>query len=1005
MLSAGLVSALEVEYPVIFGMSIGPGSSFAEYAKYFFNIGVFLAVFISAIILAFGGIYFLIDYSKGKMAGEGKEWIKSGAIGMFLTVCAYLIAFTINPYLVIFDLKNLGPLTYIANILNINKDNPLPIDIYTEIPIGTLTENLVAGTMSCYEFDSFGDPIDGEVIKIDSGERIPSPTFLEHDRVDCIFQLAKAADKKAELVDNLSQKIIDMMEQCSCSLNMPAEDESASNDFYFAAKTSAYGYCTNNCGEDSCGYSGSCDSSTAANNGRTDICSDNCQSNGCNCSHNSCDQCPEGYKKKIDEGPICLTYFCGDVDSSTTDNSECNKYEKDFKGMKEFRSDYNWSYEAIKQVVEVEKILNNKKIFIFNDGGCSPCDIDCPSNNDICQRELLKCRNNRKKCMLQKSPWYKLKLVDQLVYLQGKLEEIKKEVEEDYENLTLAEDELGNCYLADSYVDFLKTYEQTDKTKKTILIEQTYSEQGETEMVNPAKYCKGFQYNNSECYSQCQKLCPGDQQKDFDCYKSGDIEDCFNKRSCTPGISNFSTFKECLSTCREKCEDSCEILCDETDKENCKEKCKNDSKCVVDNADSCLMDFSKLGKDCSESKNLEEFQQCLESATLCTYCSDQYAGYADCQKPNYYFGNEYSSSYLYKHPESQLCQKPNKSVGATSSGEQIPCITAYPETTKCSSSSKCPDCPCDITNKNSEYIFPQDYSTCSGDDFECRVCSGSCDEFYFNDDSLTFYCNQSWWTKDDAKKTVPIGEERICLKSREVPVGQVVDESEQWGAILAANIKSISESVNNLVNYLRKIGEEKNYCLCSSKCNESGKESACEAECAFVETQTINTDEEGSETITYNCSCERQSCAGNPCQKIINLLKGKAANEKCPKGVEYKGVKYYHSGISFAIKNFYTFTIEGGRSDIVKKLDYARKSTGDCSTTQNNYGENYVRLLSCTRVEDEIVSPITDKGKNIFAGETTPFYCYGKELGKVRGYESPLMDNWFCCETRKQELQ
>jgi len=119
LLCAGHVAALEVEYPVIFGMSINSDSSFAEYAKYFFNIGVFLAVFISAIILAFGGIYFLIDYSKGKMAGEGKEWIKAGSIGMFLTVCAYLIAFTINPYLVVFNLDNLGPLTFIANILNI----------------------------------------------------------------------------------------------------------------------------------------------------------------------------------------------------------------------------------------------------------------------------------------------------------------------------------------------------------------------------------------------------------------------------------------------------------------------------------------------------------------------------------------------------------------------------------------------------------------------------------------------------------------------------------------------------------------------------------------------------------------------------------------------------------------------------------------------------------------------------------------------------------------------
>jgi hypothetical protein len=109
--------------------------------------------------------------------------------------------------------------------------------------------------------------------------------------------------------------------------------------------------------------------------------------------------------------------------------------------------------------------------------------------------------------------------------------------------------------------------------------------------------------------------------------------------------------------------------------------------------------------------------------------------------------------------------------------------------------------------------------------------------------------------------------------------------------------------------------------------------------------------------------------------------------------------------ITSAVDSFYRFIVTSTRSDLVKKLEYSRNATDTCSTTQNNYGVS-VEMLSCTRVEDEIVSPIVDNdNRTKYNNQITPSYCYGKELGTVLGTTSPLMDNWFCCEQREKQSQ
>ena len=86
--------ALEVNPPELFGLNIGSGT-LPEYVRYIFGIGIIIAVILALIVFAYGTIYFFLDYARGKILNEGKEWMKAGVIGLLLSAGAYLILYTI----------------------------------------------------------------------------------------------------------------------------------------------------------------------------------------------------------------------------------------------------------------------------------------------------------------------------------------------------------------------------------------------------------------------------------------------------------------------------------------------------------------------------------------------------------------------------------------------------------------------------------------------------------------------------------------------------------------------------------------------------------------------------------------------------------------------------------------------------------------------------------------------------------------------------------------------
>lgn len=937
---------LELHYPTINilgqSLSLNDTSSFPEYARYFFNLGITLAGFIAVVTIAFGGVYFLIDYARGKFKDEGKEWIKAGITGLLIVMCAYLIAFTINPNLVAFKLGNL-PAIFLQNPLTNNLPPGATATTYKEIPIGSLTETLLTRTMdSCYSFDAAGNPVE-----INDG-----PTYLDHDRADCLLQLSDGAQKKTQAIATLSNEIVKLMQTCSCE-----------------------GKCNDPCNKDEKGCENPPDETIQDDNLK---CKNNkCSGAACEQPKNSESCCDKDTKNKIEHGPIEIK-----------ENGQCNVLEDTYSGLDEFRcpnpfknAPYS-SCENIASFVEKQEQFNEKQITVID----------------------------------QKN-WKKLNLTQQLTYFKEKIDVIKQSIKKDADKLNEAKVALRHCYLAIPYIDLLKTYQATDQKLKVILINKTFKDPATNSPVDASKYCKGFNYGNSSCFKKCNDMCPDTSSQAILAYskctdpetQEACIEDAYNLRPCANASDDNSpkTFGDCINFCQSDCSDICskQYLENSTDYKLCQDKCKNNSKCVLDNAESCLFGAQGFNDCASQVTDQGNTAHCISNAYMCKNGSDEYAGYPDCVKPNSSKcpDGQYSSSFLYKsffdnYPGCEKCPYPLDSL--IKGGPA--CQKLYPETTKCPSSSYCPNCPCDKINENLKFCVPNESTKdnlgnegaafVSQKILAYEIISPQCNEYAFNDDPLTFYCEDNWWANPnkEGNNPTPIGAERICSEDGEVPVGQTVDGSENWAKNFINETDGYLKSIKNIFEDLKKINDKQQnqYCRCDSKFdkdNEDPKKAGqpiCASNCNYNKpTQTTSTDPNTGEEITINvpAKCSLKPCSGSSCDQIIDYL-SKVWND-------YRQFKLDY------IK-FYTNMTQEPRSDIIKQLSYSRQATNSCSLVKSSYGKS-ARLLSCTRVEDEIISPIAT-GITKFNGITIDSYCYGQGLGDL--FDVSLTDNWFCCQ-------
>jgi hypothetical protein len=635
ILQTGVVFALEADYPSIMGFQV-TGESFPEYAAYLFNIGIGIAFLLAAGVIAFGGVYYLISFSRGSFTSEAKEWIKAGILGLLIVLCAYLIAYTINPALVFFKLGDLLPVDF-DSLFNGGGQTGIQQEIYNEIPVGILTENLLARGIDCYDFDFIGDPIEGEEIKTDDNKKIKGPTFLNKDRLICVQKLGEAFEKKSEIVNELSNKIAELMEQCYC-----------------------YGNCNYDCS--TCRYPNPNHCPRPSSYvGKEDLCTGDCKSAPCKASE---DPCPPGVREKIEKGPI-------KINIGEEENENCPPAEKEYEGLKEFKP----GSLSISDLIEEKVMYNGKEITVIN---------------------------------IKK--WHSLKLIEQLMYLEEKIERIKQEIERDAQELQRAKSAVSRCYLAKSYVDFIKIKEQTKEDQKKIGISKSFIDPVTQQEIDISNYCKGHKYESAQCFQFCDDICPGISATDIANYKKCNscesindpqqMETClfeqmlcmknyYNQRSCSYTVSgqkpaNFQSCmyscigeglaeccenqtscseKECFNyskeflDCRllgeqnyEKCVKNCKSNtdCQFTCKEilngfqsqclnnyyerignpsdsfkSCAEKWANDSYSLWEKQQCCYIDFHKLRYCAEYSNNLESFENCQNQAYTCKFCTDQ----------------------------------------------------------------------------------------------------------------------------------------------------------------------------------------------------------------------------------------------------------------------------------------------------------------------------------------------------------------------------------------------
>ncbi len=853
LLGADFVSALEIEYPEIFGLQITEDSTFPEYANYFFNFGMAIAGALALLAISIGGILYLISSIIGGMKGRAKEWIKAGIVGLLILLSSYLIVWTINPNLVHFGLQELLPVSLPGNGGN-GVIPQVPEVKYEEIPIGTLTENLLSRKTSwnCYDFDVNGNPVfklneDGDIIWQD--DHWPVSTLGNHDRVDCLWKTADAIEIKTRQFKLLAEKIIELDKKCNCGElcipDCPSGDGPACD---YPTPISGPGL------SPPCrcfGKIASCDI----------YCTGRCKDASCKCPFEECpqddpyccDPCPVIDEEMAEELNL-PDYLVGKRTREITEHGPIIVDNEPKRGLDEFRTQYPLCNQLDSYPQDYEYIQ------------CIKDDI-----------ELL---------LIPIKQFENKRLVDQLRYLKVLIEIRREEIKKDLEVLQGTEEnnykdgaeyKLGECYLAKSSVDFLKIKEETDKKDKNITTEKVFEDPFTNQYINTSKYCEGFSYQDNQFFRTCGKICPS---FDIQCFKgcSSDnlecLENCFLNNKCLSS-SIYSNLKECLldseNICfekakflKEKCEEECEEKtfeicnenesCKEKNQAECKTKCEKDynkdinecstnSQCFIeyttsegepigisnppqgvqlkkDADDKYIIDKCYLSlqcvKDCADEFEDEDVaQRCIrEKCFKCEYATKQNSGYIDCLGSSHAWRGidslraifswagermSYSSFLSFEHPGLQKCRMCEMK---TEGGEiKYLGVTQYPECGKCPSCSPCPECPCSV----------------SGDIY--RLSSAECSKYSFSGDPLTFYCRENWWEEENQKRETPLGEEQwVCDKEKEIPIGQAVDESEKWAEELIELTSELIRRTNYMLEYnIKEIGKEVGYCECDSK--------------------------------------------------------------------------------------------------------------------------------------------------------------------------------------------
>lgn len=686
--------------------------------------------------------------------------------------------------------------------------------------------------------------------------------------------------------------------------------------------------------------------------------------------------------------------------------ANCDVPKKEFKGLDEFRC----------PIKPVNQNSNDKCSSLYN---------VCTNIASAVEKEI---KINKKTIkIIDREKWDCLNLLQQMTYYKEKINEQKKLIDNAATALTQGADKLSKCYMAAPYVDVLKLFEKTDQKVTLVLPRRDTT-------VQNYFYCKGFNYANSSCFKKCNDLCPDDSMQALSLYRSCQgkkgteqevcIAKAYGERSCPKSNNAFKNWNECLSSCKNDCTNLCAkkySVCSEELK-ICQNKCNNDTQCLIDNANSCLFGAQGFVNCATQTKDDGNAKYCIENAYLCKNGSDQNAGYPECNTSGLQLGGtagnstatcspfKYSATYVYDHPECLKCKSatappPEGTTCYNKAKTDEACQVLCPETTKCSPSSSCANCKCDqIEDKYTFYISGQNVGTTQSATIAVeqnisahQLVGPECNNTAYNDDPLTFFCQDNWWMDPNREglSPTPIGQQRVCTKDGEIPVGRVIDDTLKWAAGIGTIADKIKKGIDDMATLMKKAGNAKDdpiikdYCKCNARFES--KSPICNTDCRYnqnkIKVPVLDANgqpvlDANGDTVTQDkwvCSCNFIACNGKPCQQVMNYL---------------AQMQSLYGQVKLNYIYLYTTLLQEPRSDVLKELTYSRQKINTCSLTYGNYGKQ-ARMLSCTRAEDELITPINSDSLSV-NGQVVKGYCYGQKLGKAFGVN--LNDNWFCCE-------
>ncbi|MCX6720861.1 MAG: hypothetical protein NTW11_03585 [Candidatus Staskawiczbacteria bacterium] len=714
-------------------------------------------------------------------------------------------------------------------------------------------------------------------------------------------------------------------------------------------------------------------------------------SDGQKCSMNS-------YGSPTCDGLVGGTACIIGVDTSCPIGLTCNEKTKtcanSYAGLDEFRCD--------------ETLADSNPNAVFT--SCAGADV-----KEFVEEQYTV--NKKTVTIINKENWDKLNMAQQLIYLQTKILEITQKIQNDKSILSQAETTLNTCYLATPYVELLNIYKQADQKNIVILTQKPFADPETGKAINPSKYCNGFNYDNSSCLKKCNDACPDASNAVLQAYTACTdpsnqdecIKNAYNARLCVNGPDTSKTFGECINSCQDSCSNDCEARYLKCSKEYnfCQSQCNNNSKCVLDNTDTCLIDSSKFAYCADQNIDPNNAAFCINNSYLCKNGSDEYAGYPDCIDTSVAGCSidKYSSSFIYDShnsagPYCEKCPEPyqpaKSGVCYSSKSPNSACQKVCPETTKCPASSDCPSCPCDKIDQTIDFTVPNEntwtnagnegYGAEQKDVSAFQMAGPQCNTYSYNDDPLTFYCENNWILPTSISKqnydkiNEPLGKiYKIDMgKEGEIPVGQTVDNAENWADQTINSAYNMYSYMQGMLNMMQKAGQAidntivQNYCMCGAEYENASP--ICTTNCSYNKLPVFV---DGS-LIGYTCNCLVAPCKGSPCDQMKSYM---------------SQIWNYNRQLKLKFIDFYMYMLAEPRSDIIKELAYSRQTTNNCSSKSE--GGTDLKLLSCTRTKHELISPIID-GQINFNGKLIEGYCYGKDLGNL--FDKSLLDNWFCLQ-------